>query len=69
MFQIQRKFKKLKIFEKKLRIKISVMIAGKTHNFKKMIVDEQRDDFCFLVCYRFLYSFEIFRLFVRRFDE
>ena len=44
MSQIQRKFEKWKILEKKLRIKASVMIIRKIHNLKKMIVDKRRDD-------------------------
>ena len=47
MFQTQRKFEKLKTLEKKFRIKISVMITRKIHNFEKMIIDKQRDDFLF----------------------
>ena len=55
MFQIQRKFEKLKILEKKIRIKVFVMIIRKIHNLKKMIVDKQRDESFYLVCYRFFH--------------
>ena len=60
MSQTQRKLEKLKIFEKKFRIKVSVMIVQKIHNFEEMIVDEQSGDFLFLSVIDFFIDLNFF---------